>query len=154
MSEAQPGGPSVLVLFITSLATSTRFYAGKTTSLKPCASSHLLRGSPPDWHQQAFDPPQPAESFEFHPFPTRTTWRGSTPPNAPLFPPYLHLALDSGRYSRQARPDLQAVAIALEQRPATRRNGPEKLVERIRELLYPLLDQFLRDLLQRDAANV
>ena len=47
--------------------------------------------------------------------------------------------------------DIQADVITLKQRTAALRNGAEQLVERVRELLHAVRNQFLRDLLQRDA---
>ncbi len=76
---------------------------------------------------------------------------GPKPPNASVLAPDLHFLLEGGLHLRGARPDLQAGAIALNQPAAAARDGAKQLVERVRELLHALLDQLVRDLLQRDA---
>ena len=123
-----------------------------TTSVNPrCFTSSAKAMQPVNIGQFLLHNVQPAEPFVLvRPGPQRLI-AGPKPPNAPARAPNLHLRVESGLHLRGARPDFQSGAIAVQKCAPAPRDGAEQLVERIRELLHALLDQFFRDLLQRDA---
>jgi hypothetical protein len=83
---------------------------------------------------------QPADPLVLVPPGPKRIVAGPKPPNESFLPPDLHFLIEGRLHLRGARPDLQASAIALEQRTAAPRDGAEQLVERVRELLHALRD--------------
>ena len=81
--------------------------------------------------------------------PVHSAVAGPEPPDAPVLAPGLHFTSHS--FSSPESPSRSPGSrVALEQRAAPG-DSAKQFIESVRELLHPVLDQFFRDLIQRDA---